>query len=128
MARPVPVTIVGAGFGGVAAAIALKRQGIDDITLLERGDEVGGVWRANTYPGAACDVPSHVYSFSFAPNPRWSRRFSPGDEIRAYLRELIERFGLRDNIRFGEDVLRAEVDSDAARWRLACARRGPDER
>jgi cation diffusion facilitator CzcD-associated flavoprotein CzcO len=127
MSRPVSVTIVGAGFGGVAAAIALKRQGIDDIVLLERGDDVGGVWRANTYPGAACDVPSHVYSFSFAPNPRWSRRFSPGDEIRAYLRELIERFGLRDNIRFGEDVLRAEFDSDAARWRVACADGGEYE-
>jgi cation diffusion facilitator CzcD-associated flavoprotein CzcO len=119
MRRSVSVTIVGAGFGGVAAAIALKRQGIDDIVLLERGDDVGGVWRANTYPGAACDVASHLYSFSFAPNPRWSRRFSPGDEIRAYLRDLVERFGLRDKIRFGEDVLRAEFDAGAARWRLA---------
>src|SRR5260370_37811478 len=109
MSRPVSVTIVGAGFGGVAAAIALKREGADDIVLLERGDDVGGVWRANTYPGAARDVPSHLHSFSFAPNPRWSRRFSPGDESRASQRDLIDRFGLRHSIPFGHDVLRAEI-------------------
>src|SRR5258708_19970924 len=99
MARPVPVTIVGAGFGGVAAAIALQRQGIDEIVLLERGEDVGGVWRANTYPGAACDVPSHLYSFSFAPNPPWSRRFSPAAEIRAYPRPLAHPFRLPPHTR-----------------------------
>ena len=78
MARRVSVAIVGAGFGGVATAVKLKQQGQDDIVILERGDRIGGVWRANTYPGIACDVPSHLYSLSFAPNPDWSKRFSPG--------------------------------------------------
>jgi cation diffusion facilitator CzcD-associated flavoprotein CzcO len=121
MPGSVSVTIVGAGFGGVAAAIALGRQGIDDVVLLERGDDVGGVWRANTYPGLACDVPSHLYSFSFAPNPSWSRRFSPGPEIHAYLRAVVDRFGVAGKIRFGEEVTRADFDSDTATWRITTA-------
>ena len=121
MARAVSVTIVGAGFGGITAAIALKRQGIENLTLLERGDEIGGVWRANTYPGAACDVPSHLYSLSFAPNPRWSRRFSPGDEIRAYLRGLAERYDVARHIRFGHDVTRAGFDEQGGCWRIELA-------
>ena len=78
MARKVSVAIVGAGFGGVAAAVKLKQQGQDDIVVLERGDRIGGVWRANVYPGIACDVPSHLYSLSFAPNPDWSSASRPG--------------------------------------------------
>ena len=121
MARSVSVAIVGAGFGGVAAAVKLKQQGQHDIVILERGDRIGGVWRANTYPGIACDVPSHLYSLSFAPNPDWSKRFSPGSEIRAYLEGVADRFGITPLIRFNADVERATFDEEAGRWRLSVA-------
>jgi cation diffusion facilitator CzcD-associated flavoprotein CzcO len=118
MARSVSVAIVGAGFGGIAAAVRLKQRGQHDVVILERGDRVGGVWRANTYPGIACDVPSHLYSLSFAPNPDWSRRFSPGSEIRAYLQGVADRFDVTPHIRFGADVERATFDEGRGRWRL----------
>jgi len=121
MARKVSVAIVGAGFGGVAAAVKLKQQGQDDIVILERGNRIGGVWRANVYPGIACDVPSHLYSLSFAPNPDWSKRFSPGSEIRAYLHSVADRFGITPLIRFNADVERATFDEAAGRWRLEVA-------
>ena len=121
MARKVSVAIVGAGFGGVATAVQLKQRGQDDIVILERGDRIGGVWRANTYPGIACDVPSHLYSLSFAPNPDWSQRFSPGDEIQAYLAGVADRFGVTPHIRFNSDVERATFDQEAGRWRLEVA-------
>jgi cation diffusion facilitator CzcD-associated flavoprotein CzcO len=121
MARKVSVAIVGAGFGGVAAAVKLKQQGQDDIVILERGDRIGGVWRANVYPGIACDVPSHLYSLSFAPNPDWSKRFSPGSEIRAYLQGVADRFGVTPLIRFNSDVERATFDEESGRWRLEVA-------
>ena len=121
MARSVSVAIVGAGFGGIATAVRLKEQGQHDIVILERGDRVGGVWRANTYPGAACDVPSHLYSLSFAPNPNWSRRFSPGDEIQRYLEGVAERFGVTPHIRFGQDVESATFNEETGRWRLQIA-------
>lgn len=127
MARPVSVAIVGAGFGGVATAIKLKQQGVEDLVVLERGDRVGGVWRANTYPGAACDVPSHLYSLSFAPNPHWSRRFSPGSEIQRYLEDVTERFGVMPHIRFGQDVERASWSDETGRWRLEVAGSEPVE-
>src|SRR4029453_3416660 len=110
MSERVSVAIVGGGFGGVAAAVELKRRGIDDIVILERGDRFGGVWRANTYPGAACDVPSHLYSLSFAPHATWSRRFSPGDEIQAYLEDVARRFDGFDTARFGSDAGRGGSD------------------
>jgi cation diffusion facilitator CzcD-associated flavoprotein CzcO len=121
MARKVSVAIVGAGFGGVAAAVKLKRQGQDDIVILERGDRIGGVWRANVYPGIACDVPSHLYSLSFAPNADWSKRFSPDSEIRAYLQGVADRFGVTPLIHFNADVERATFDERSGRWRLAVA-------
>jgi cation diffusion facilitator CzcD-associated flavoprotein CzcO len=121
MARKVSVAIVGAGFGGIATAVRLKEQGQDDIVVLERGDRIGGVWRANTYPGIACDVPSHLYSLSFAPNPDWSRRFSPGSEIQAYLEGVADRFGVAPHIRTGADVERATFDEASGRWRLEIA-------
>ena len=121
MARSVSVAIVGAGFGGVAAAVRLKQQGQHDIVILERGDRLGGVWRANVYPGIACDVPSHLYSLSFAPNPDWTKRFSPGSEIRAYLEGVAERFGITPLIRFNSDVERATFDEETGRWRLEVA-------
>jgi cation diffusion facilitator CzcD-associated flavoprotein CzcO len=116
--RTVKTAIVGAGFGGIAAAVNLRRQGQDDITILERGDRIGGVWRANTYPGLACDVPSHLYSLSFAPNPRWSHRFSPGPEIQAYLQDVARRFDIERHVRVSSDVIRAEWDDTDGRWRL----------
>ena len=93
------VAVVGAGFGGVGAAVMLRRAGYDDVTVFERGERVGGVWNHNTYPGAACDVPSHLYEFSFEPNPRWSRRYAPQAEIQAYLEDVARRHGVLDRIR-----------------------------
>ena len=114
----VRVAIIGTGFGGLGAAIALRRSGRRDFVILERAGAVGGTWRDNTYPGCACDVPSHLYSFSFAPNPAWSRSFSPQPEIRRYLEDVTDRYGLRRHIRFGTEVTEARWDSGAARWRL----------
>jgi len=116
MARAVKVVIVGGGVGGIAQAIALQRQGIDDLVILERNERVGGTWQANTYPGLACDVPSHLYSFSFAPNPGWSRRFSPGPEIREYVEDVARRHGVLDKVRTGVEVERAAWDDEAGRW------------
>lgn len=110
--------IVGAGFGGIGIAAKLREAGFDDLLILERGHGPGGVWRANTYPGAACDVPSHLYSFSFAPNPDWSRKFSPQGEILRYLERCVDRFGLREAIRTGAEVAEAAWDGDASVWRV----------
>ena len=93
------VAVVGGGFGGVGAAVMLRRAGYDDVTVFERGERIGGVWHHNTYPGAACDVPSHLYEFSFAPNPRWSRRYAPQAEIQAYLEDVARGHGVLDRIR-----------------------------
>jgi cation diffusion facilitator CzcD-associated flavoprotein CzcO len=114
--RPLSVAIVGAGFSGIGTGIRLRREGIDDFTIYERGDSVGGVWRANTYPGAACDVPSHIYSFSFAPGHRWTRRFAPQPEILDYLNEVTDRFGIRPHLRLNTEVAEARFDPDAGKW------------
>jgi cation diffusion facilitator CzcD-associated flavoprotein CzcO len=114
--RDVRVAIVGAGFSGLGLAIQLKRTGMNDFVVIERAAEIGGTWRDNTYPGCACDVPSHLYSFSFAPNPDWSRAYSPQSEIQAYLRDCAARFGVVPHIRFDEEVIAAEWDSDSRRW------------
>ncbi len=119
---PMPsVAIVGAGFSGLGMAITLERAGFDDLTVFEKGDRVGGVWRENSYPGAACDVPSHVYSYSFAHNPGWSRRFGPQAEILAYLERCADEHGVRAHIRFESEVRRAAFDEAAGRWRLELA-------
>jgi cation diffusion facilitator CzcD-associated flavoprotein CzcO len=86
--------------------------------VLERGDEVGGVWRDNTYPGAACDVPSHLYSYSFAPDHRWSRRFAPQPDILRYLHRVVEAAGLRRHLRTGTEVTEARWEEATATWRL----------
>src|SRR3954451_22670250 len=112
------VAVVGAGFGGVGALVMLRRAGYDDVTVFERGDRVGGVWHHNTYPGAACDVPSHLYEFSFEPNPNWTRRYAPQSEIQAYLEDVVERYGVRDRIRTGTEVTGATWDEERRRWRL----------
>lgn len=115
------VAIIGTGFGGLGMAVYLQRAGVHDVVLLERADDLGGTWRDNSYPGATCDVPSHLYSFSFAPNPSWSHSFSPQPEIWAYLRSVAERHGLISRIRFGHEVLEARWDSSALVWRLSTA-------
>ncbi len=112
------VLIIGTGFAGLGMAIRLKQAGLDDFVVLERAGEVGGTWRDNTYPGAACDVPSHLYSFSFAPNPGWSRSFSPQGEIQEYLRRTATDFGVRPHIRFDHEVSGADWDETAQRWRV----------
>ncbi len=112
------VAIIGTGFGGLAAAVRLKQAGISDLVLLEKSDDVGGVWRENTYPGAACDVPSHLYSLSFAPKADWSRRFAPQAEIHQYLRDVARDFDVLRHIRFGTEVLAAALDEDSGTWRL----------
>jgi cation diffusion facilitator CzcD-associated flavoprotein CzcO len=117
-ARKPSVAIIGAGFGGIGLAITLRKAGIDSLTILEKADGVGGVWRDNTYPGAACDVPSHLYSFSFEPNPNWSRRYSPQPEILDYLDRCVDKYGLRPSLRLRTEVARAEFDEDAGRWRI----------
>jgi len=116
--RSPSIAVVGGGFGGVGAAVLLQRAGYDDVTVFERGERVGGVWHHNTYPGAACDVPSHLYEFSFAPNPHWSRRFAPQAEIQSYLEDVARRHGVLDRIRTGTEVLHAHWDGDRSAWAL----------
>jgi cation diffusion facilitator CzcD-associated flavoprotein CzcO len=110
--------IVGTGFSGLGMAIRLLKDGERDFVLLERAGEVGGTWRDNTYPGCRCDVPSHLYSFSFAPNPNWSSTFSPQPEILDYLRDVARRFGVMPHVRFHTELETAEWDEGDALWRL----------
>lgn len=112
------IVIVGAGFGGIGLGIRLKEKGIDSFTILEKADGVGGTWRHNTYPGLTCDVPSHLYSFSFEPNYDWSRRFPPQPEILAYLERCVARYGLGGHIRLGTEVEGADFDPDQGLWRI----------
>src|ERR1051326_5690318 len=102
------VLIIGAGFGGIGMAIELRRNGFDDITILERAADLGGVWRENTYPGAACDVPSPLYSFSFEPHYPWSRAYGPQKDILDYQHLIAKKYRLASHIRFGREVLGAE--------------------
>lgn len=112
------ILIIGTGFGGLATAWHLKQSGEQDFIMLERKGDVGGVWRDNSYPGCACDVQSHLYSFSFAPNPDWTREFSPRAEIHAYLQQCAKRFGLVPHIRFNHEVLRMDWQEDSGEWRV----------
>ncbi|WP_225845317.1 NAD(P)/FAD-dependent oxidoreductase [Streptomyces sp. HPF1205] len=115
----VRVAVIGSGFGGLGAAVRLRREGITDFVVLERADAVGGTWRDNSYPGCACDVPSHLYSFSFAPNPEWPRAFSGQEHIRSYLERVTDTFGLRPHLRFGAEVKEARWNAEARQWRLS---------
>ena len=118
MTQETGVAIVGSGFSGLGMAIRLKQAGHSDFVVLERADEVGGTWQANTYPGCACDVPSHLYSFSFAPNPDWTRTYSTQSEIWAYLRGCADRFGVRPHVRLGCAVESATWLEEERRWAL----------
>jgi cation diffusion facilitator CzcD-associated flavoprotein CzcO len=108
------VVIVGTGFAGIGMAIRLHLAGRHDFVLLEKGKEFGGTWRDNTYPGAACDVPSSLYSFSFEQNPSWSRMFAPQHEIWDYLRRCVDTYGIGDHIRFGAEWTGARFDEQRA--------------
>ena len=125
MSRRPSIAIVGGGFGGVGAATMLRREGYEDVTVFEKAEGVGGVWHRNTYPGAACDVPSHLYEFSFAPN-RWSRRYAPQAEIQAYVEGVARRFGVLEKVRTGTEVRSASWDEERGRWQLETSG-GPHE-
>jgi cation diffusion facilitator CzcD-associated flavoprotein CzcO len=112
------IVIVGAGFGGLGMAIRLKQAGVEDFVVLERDGDVGGTWWANTYPGCQCDIPSHLYSFSFAPNPNWTRTYPEQPELRSYLKECVERYDVRKHIRVGCESLGATWEEADTRWRL----------
>ncbi|WP_024877322.1 flavin-containing monooxygenase [Saccharomonospora piscinae] len=116
------VVVVGTGFSGLGMAIQLRREGRDDFVVLEKAGEVGGTWRDNTYPGCACDIQSHMYSFSFEQNPHWSRSFSPQPEIFEYLRGVASGYGLYRFIRFGQEMTGARWDADEQRWHVTTAR------
>jgi cation diffusion facilitator CzcD-associated flavoprotein CzcO len=110
------VVIIGAGFGGVGAAIALKKQGYDDLLILEREDDLGGTWHVNRYPGLAVDIPSVTYSYSFEPNPYWSRFFAPGAELKRYAEHVANKYDVRRHMRFGAAVDGARWDEDDRLW------------
>ncbi|WP_284745722.1 flavin-containing monooxygenase [Amycolatopsis sp. RTGN1] len=119
------VVIVGTGFSGLGMAIQLRKEGRDDFVILEKAHDVGGTWRDNSYPGCACDIPSHMYSFSFEQNPGWSRAYSPQPEIWRYMREVADKHDLRKFVRFGQEMTGARWDADENRWHVAT--RGGDE-
>ncbi|HEX2072846.1 MAG TPA: NAD(P)/FAD-dependent oxidoreductase [Geodermatophilus sp.] len=116
--REVRVAIIGSGFAGLGMAITLRRRGERDFVVLERADDVGGTWRDNHYPGAACDVQSHLYSFSFAPNPDWPRSYSEQPEIQAYLQATADRYGVREHCVFGAEVTAARWADATRRWHI----------
>jgi cation diffusion facilitator CzcD-associated flavoprotein CzcO len=113
------VAIIGAGFGGIGLGIGLRQAGIESFTMLEKGNGIGGVWRDNTYPGLTCDIPSHLYSFSFEPKHDWSRRFPLREEILDYLEHCVAKHRLGHHIRFGAEVASADFDEPSGRWRIA---------
>ncbi|WP_232315470.1 flavin-containing monooxygenase [Mycobacterium celatum] len=112
------VVVVGAGFGGIGAGIALQRQGIHDFVLLDKWDQVGGTWHANTYPGVAVDIPSFVYSFSYEQRGDWSRLFAPGEELREYANDMVNKYGLREKLRLNTTITSAVFDEVNCLWRL----------
>ena len=117
--RPLRFVVVGAGMAGILAVVCLRKRGFDDIAVYEKAGRLGGTWRENTYPGVACDVPSILYSYSFAPNPEWSCRFSPGSEIQSYLEDVALHHDVERSIIYNEEVVRAEHDGN--QWHLLTA-------
>jgi cation diffusion facilitator CzcD-associated flavoprotein CzcO len=123
--RALRVAVIGAGMAGILAGIKLQEAGLDDYTIYEKGDSLGGTWRENTYPGLSCDVPSHLYSYSFAPNAEWTHRFSPGPEIRSYFERIASGHEIEKHVRFNDEVTScAYVDG---RWHLDTANGVHDE-
>ncbi|MGY2062757.1 flavin-containing monooxygenase, partial [Nocardia gipuzkoensis] len=121
-ARHVHILIVGSGFSGLGMAIRLSQQGRDDYLVIERRSDVGGTWRDNTYPGAACDVPSQLYSYSFALNPGWSRSFSKQPEIQRYIQDVAERYRVRDKHLFDCEMTGARWNEGESRWEVQTSR------
>ncbi|MFI6522453.1 flavin-containing monooxygenase [Spirillospora sp. NPDC050679] len=119
--RSPAIVVIGSGFAGLGMAIQLKKSGFNDFVILEKSEALGGTWHDNTYPGCACDVPSHMYSFSFELNPGWSRMFAPQPEIRAYMERTADRYGVRDHLRFNSHVEALEYDDAAKRWDVTLA-------
>ena len=119
------MAIFGAGMAGILSAIKLREAGLTDFTVYEKASRLGGTWRENTYPGLGCDVPSHLYSYSFALNPNWSHRFSPGAEIQAYLERTAQEHGVMPHFRFGDEVVRCSFER--GRWRIETASGHRDE-
>jgi cation diffusion facilitator CzcD-associated flavoprotein CzcO len=117
--------IIGAGMSGILSAIKLQEAGIDNFAIYEKADRLGGTWRENTYPGLACDVPSHLYSYSFALNPEWSTRFAPGAEIQAYFEAVAHRYGVDELIQYGKEITRCEFED--GRWKIETADGSTDE-
>jgi cation diffusion facilitator CzcD-associated flavoprotein CzcO len=111
--------IIGAGMAGILSAIKLRAAGVDEFAIYEKADRLGGTWRENRYPGLACDVPSHLYSYSFAPNPDWSHRFSPGPEIQAYFEDVAERYGITPLVQYGKEITRCAFEN--GRWHIEAA-------
>src|SRR5574337_468617 len=124
-ARGPRVLIIGAGMSGILSAIQLQQAGAGDFAIYEKADRVGGTWRENTYPGIACDVPSHLYSFSFAPNPEWSHLYSPGAEIQAYFEDVAHRYRVDERVRFATEIRRCEFRG--GRWHLEAANGACDQ-
>src|SRR6185369_6477489 len=122
---PFRFAVVGAGMAGILAAIRLRQAGYDDVVVYEKADRLGGTWRENTYPGLSCDVPSHFYSYSFALNPEWSRRYSPGAEIQAYFEDVARRYGVDARIAYRKEVARCAFER--GRWRIATGDGATDE-
>ncbi|TDD88921.1 NAD(P)/FAD-dependent oxidoreductase [Actinomadura darangshiensis] len=128
MARGNPsIAIAGAGFSGIGLAVRLKQAGFTDLTVYDKAGGPGGVWRDNTYPGAACDAPSHLYSYSFEPKPDWTRRFAEQPEILDYLRHCATKYGLHRHLRLNTEITDAEFDAASGRWRLHTAGGGIHE-
>lgn len=121
----ISVAIIGAGFAGIGAAIRLKDEGITDFVIFERDSRVGGTWRDNTYPGAACDIPSRLYSYSFAPNPEWSHTYSGSDEILSYIDHMVDSSGIAPHIRFDHTVTGIAYDAEAGEWTVDLEGRDP---
>jgi cation diffusion facilitator CzcD-associated flavoprotein CzcO len=119
------VVVVGAGFSGIGMAIRLRQMGIEDFVVLDRGNDLGGTWRDNSYPGAACDVPSNLYSFSFAPNPGWARSFASQGEIWDYMRRVVDRYDVSGHLRYDHEVEEARWDDGASEWTVR-TRRGQE--
>lgn len=124
--RALHTIIVGAGFSGLGMAIALRKAGHEDFVVLEEADEVGGTWWANHYPGCACDIPSHLYSYSFEPNPDWSHAFAPQGEILAYLKRCADKYGVRPHLRLRARVTGADFDEESGTWRVRFVQDGQE--
>ena len=114
----IDTAIIGTGFSGIGMGVSLLKQGLTDFTIFEKADSLGGTWRDNNYPGCACDVQSHLYSFSFAPNPNWSRAFAPQPEIKRYLEDVSAEYGLKQHLKYGHELVAANYQTEEKCWHL----------